>query len=40
MTGEHFTAQKILTKCPSKYTEDEIQIEEYEATGTAPTAEG
>jgi cytochrome c-type biogenesis protein CcmE len=41
MTGQHFTAQKILTKCPSKYTEDEIPIEaEYEATGTAPTTEG
>lgn len=38
MTGEHFTAQKILTKCPSKYTDDEIQIEEYEATGTPPQA--
>lgn len=39
MTGEQFTAQKILTKCPSKYTEDEIKIEEYEehtATGKAP----
>lgn len=40
MTGSHFTAQKILTKCPSKYTEDEIEIEEYEATGTAPSLEG
>jgi cytochrome c-type biogenesis protein CcmE len=38
MTGEYFTAQKILTKCPSKYTDDEIEIEAYEATGTPPQA--
>lgn len=39
MNGEQFTAQKILTKCPSKYTEDEIKIEEFEehtATGKGP----
>lgn len=39
MNGEQFNAQKILTKCPSKYTEDEIKIEEFEehtATGKGP----
>ncbi|MFN3528973.1 MAG: cytochrome c maturation protein CcmE [Bacteroidia bacterium] len=37
MTGEAFTAHKILTKCPSKYTEDEIEIEEYNAVKTNNT---
>lgn len=31
MMGEQFNAQKILTKCPSKYVEDEVEITEHVA---------
>ncbi len=32
MEGERFNAQKILTKCPSKYTEDTVEVKEHVAT--------
>lgn len=32
MDKEQFTASKILLKCPSKYVEDEIEIQEFNAT--------
>lgn len=31
MDGEEFYASKILMKCPSKYTEDGVEIKEYSA---------
>lgn len=31
MTGDEFVAGKILMKCPSKYTGNEIDIQEFEA---------
>lgn len=31
MKGEEFYASKILMKCPSKYTEDEIEVKEFSA---------
>jgi len=34
MTGEEFRATQILTKCPSKYIEDELEVKEYNATTT------
>ncbi len=32
MKGEHFHAQKILLKCPSKYNDGTLETTEYEAT--------
>lgn len=32
MVGNSFQANKILMKCPSKYTEDKIEIKEVKAT--------
>lgn len=32
MENETFVASKILLKCPSKYIEDEIEIQEFNAT--------
>jgi cytochrome c-type biogenesis protein CcmE len=34
MVGEEFHASKILMKCPSKYNEDQIEIEVSEAVST------
>lgn len=34
MAGEEFRATKILTKCPSKYIEDELEEKEYNAATT------
>jgi cytochrome c-type biogenesis protein CcmE len=31
MTGNEFHASKILMKCPSKYTQDKIEVTEYKA---------
>lgn len=31
MKGEEFLASKILTKCPSKYIDDELEVKEYNA---------
>lgn len=31
MHGEEFQASKILTKCPSKYIDDELEVKEYNA---------
>jgi cytochrome c-type biogenesis protein CcmE len=31
MIGEEFHASKILMKCPSKYTEDEVEVTEVSA---------
>ncbi|HYH56017.1 MAG TPA: cytochrome c maturation protein CcmE [Anseongella sp.] len=31
MKGEEFHASKILMKCPSKYTEDQIEMKEFSA---------
>lgn len=31
MKGEEFYASKILMKCPSKYTEDQIEVKEFSA---------
>lgn len=31
MKGDEFYASKILMKCPSKYTEDQIEIQEFSA---------
>ncbi|ADY51421.1 hypothetical protein Pedsa_0849 [Pseudopedobacter saltans DSM 12145] len=31
MVGESFQANKILMKCPSKYTEDKVEIREVKA---------
>ena len=33
MLGEEFHASKILMKCPSKYTEDKIEVTEVKAQG-------
>lgn len=33
MEGEEFYASKILMKCPSKYTEDQIEVKEFSAKG-------
>ncbi len=33
MLGEEFHASKILMKCPSKYTEDKIEVKEVTAQG-------
>ncbi len=33
MLGEEFHASKILMKCPSKYTENEIEVKEVTAQG-------
>lgn len=33
MAGDEFMASKILMKCPSKYTGNEQQIQEFEAAG-------
>jgi cytochrome c-type biogenesis protein CcmE len=35
MVGEEFHASKILMKCPSKYNEDQIEIEVSEAVSTS-----
>lgn len=32
MDNDQFVANKILLKCPSKYVEDEIDIQEFKAT--------
>jgi cytochrome c-type biogenesis protein CcmE len=32
MLGEEFHASKILMKCPSKYTTDEVEVTEVTAT--------
>lgn len=32
VVGDDFEASKILTKCPSKYVDDEIETREYNAT--------
>ncbi|MFA6083010.1 cytochrome c maturation protein CcmE [Mucilaginibacter sp.] len=32
MQGKEFHASKILTKCPSKYTQDKVEITEFKAT--------
>jgi cytochrome c-type biogenesis protein CcmE len=32
MRGKEFHASKILTKCPSKYTQDKVEITEFKAT--------
>lgn len=34
MVGDEFHAKQILTKCPSKYIEDELEVKEYNATTT------
>jgi cytochrome c-type biogenesis protein CcmE len=31
MKGNEFHASKILMKCPSKYTQDKVEIKEFEA---------
>lgn len=31
MNGDEFQASKILTKCPSKYIDDELEVKEYNA---------
>ena len=31
MTGSEFHASKILMKCPSKYTQDKVEVSEYKA---------
>ncbi|MFC5407930.1 cytochrome c maturation protein CcmE [Larkinella bovis] len=31
MDGDHFRADKILLKCPSKYQENKLETKEYEA---------
>ncbi|WP_128545004.1 cytochrome c maturation protein CcmE domain-containing protein [Larkinella soli] len=31
MQGDHFKADKILLKCPSKYQENKLETKEYEA---------
>ncbi len=31
MTGNEFHASKILMKCPSKYTQDKLEVTEYKA---------
>jgi cytochrome c-type biogenesis protein CcmE len=31
MQGDHFRADKILLKCPSKYQENKLETKEYEA---------
>lgn len=31
MNGTEFHASKILMKCPSKYTEDQIEVQEFSA---------
>ncbi|MGV3557093.1 cytochrome c maturation protein CcmE domain-containing protein [Larkinella arboricola] len=31
MNGDHFQADKILLKCPSKYQENKLETKEYEA---------
>ena len=31
MQGEEFRASKILMKCPSKYTQDKVEITEFKA---------
>ena len=31
MAGNEFHASKILMKCPSKYTQDKIEVTEYKA---------
>lgn len=31
MTGSEFHASKILMKCPSKYTQDKVEVTEYKA---------
>lgn len=33
MLGDEFHASKILMKCPSKYTEDKIEVTEVQAQG-------
>ena len=32
MKGDDFMASKLLMKCPSKYTNDKLDVKEYEAT--------
>ncbi|CAN5381773.1 hypothetical protein BH09BAC1_BH09BAC1_11460 [soil metagenome] len=34
VTGDEFRATQILTKCPSKYIEDELEVKEYNASTT------
>lgn len=31
MVGNEFHASKILTKCPSKYTQDKVEVAEFKA---------
>ncbi len=35
MRGDEFYASKILMKCPSKYTKDQVEVKEIKATATA-----
>ena len=32
MKGDDFVATKLLMKCPSKYTNDKLEVKEFEAT--------
>ena len=34
MVGDEFHASKILMKCPSKYTKDEVEVQEVQSTAS------